>query len=62
MNTKPLGAVIVGYGYMGEIRRRVVAADPAYRLVGIADPKPRPADEKDLRNSRTGLELTTAHR
>ena len=44
MTTKTLGAAIVGYGYMGEIRRRVIGADPAWRLVGIADPKPRPAD------------------
>ncbi|MGB2754742.1 MAG: Gfo/Idh/MocA family oxidoreductase [Phycisphaerae bacterium] len=39
-----VAAVIVGYGYMGEIRRRVITASGAYRLVGIADLKPRPAD------------------
>lgn len=31
---------IVGYGYMGEIRERVITHHPKLRLVGIAEPNP----------------------
>lgn len=34
-----LKAGIVGYGYMGQIRRRNVEASPHLQLVGIADPR-----------------------
>jgi predicted dehydrogenase len=35
----PLRAGIVGYGYMGEIRRRNIDEHPDLTLVGIADPR-----------------------
>ncbi len=35
----PLRAAIVGYGYMGEIRRRNVESHPDLVLAGICDPK-----------------------
>lgn len=47
MSEKPIGVAIIGYGYMGEIRRRAVLAHPALRLAGIADVKPRPIDRMD---------------
>jgi predicted dehydrogenase len=37
--SRPLRAVIVGYGYMGEIRRRNIEQHPGLELVGIADPR-----------------------
>jgi predicted dehydrogenase len=36
--TRPLRAGIVGYGYMGQIRRRNIADNPDLELVGICDP------------------------
>jgi predicted dehydrogenase len=38
-NGSPLRAGIVGYGYMGEIRRRNVESHPDLTLVGIVDPR-----------------------
>jgi len=38
-----LKALILGYGYMGEIRRRVVEELPEFELVGICDPFLDPA-------------------
>lgn len=38
--SEPLRCVIAGYGYMGEIRKRVVEAHPALEMVGVADPDP----------------------
>ena len=35
----PLRAGIVGYGYMGEIRRRNVEAHPDLTLMGVSDPR-----------------------
>ncbi|MBN2583296.1 MAG: Gfo/Idh/MocA family oxidoreductase [Planctomycetes bacterium] len=50
MSDKTIGAAIIGYGYMGRIRRRVIEADPAYRLVGVAEvPERRPAGETSVR-------------
>ena len=40
---KPLRAGIVGYGYMGQIRRRNVADHPDLELAGICDPFRRDA-------------------
>jgi predicted dehydrogenase len=37
--TRPLRAGIVGYGYMGEIRRRTIEAHPELELAGVCDPK-----------------------
>jgi predicted dehydrogenase len=37
--TAPLRAGIVGYGYMGEIRRRNVDDHPELSLVGVVDPR-----------------------
>jgi predicted dehydrogenase len=37
--SRPLRAGIVGYGYMGEIRRRAIDAHPGLALVGVCDPK-----------------------
>jgi predicted dehydrogenase len=37
-------ALIVGYGYMGQIRRRVVESIPELNLGGISDPHLSPAD------------------
>jgi predicted dehydrogenase len=36
--SKPLRAGIVGYGYMGQIRRRNISDHPNLELVGICDP------------------------
>jgi predicted dehydrogenase len=33
-----LGALIIGYGYMGRIRRKVIESRPELRLVAICDP------------------------
>ena len=38
-SSAPLTAVIVGYGYMGQIRRQVVDGLPDVRLAGICDPE-----------------------
>jgi len=38
--TKPLKVLIVGHGYMGQIRRRVVDSLPELTLCGICDPVP----------------------
>ncbi len=40
MKQRPLKAVIIGYGYMGEIRRAVVARTPDLELLGILDTDP----------------------
>jgi len=37
--SRPLRAGIVGYGYMGEIRRRVIEAHHDLELTGICDPR-----------------------
>jgi predicted dehydrogenase len=37
---RTLKAAVVGYGYMGEIRRRVIERNPRIELVGIVDPNP----------------------
>jgi predicted dehydrogenase len=39
VNGRPLRAGIVGYGYMGEIRRRNVEAHPDLVLAGVTDPR-----------------------
>ena len=39
MSARPLRAGIVGYGYMGEIRRRNVEAHSDLELAGVCDPK-----------------------
>ena len=36
--SKRLKAAIIGYGYMGEIRRKVIERTPRLELVGILDP------------------------
>jgi predicted dehydrogenase len=37
--TRPLRAGIVGYGYMGEIRRRTIEAHSDLELAGVCDPR-----------------------
>lgn len=39
MPGRPIRAGIVGYGYMGEIRRQNIEAHPVLTLAGIADPR-----------------------
>lgn len=39
MSAQPLRAAIVGYGYMGEIRRRNIESHPHLTLAGVTDPK-----------------------
>ena len=39
MSAQPIRAGIVGYGYMGEIRRQNIDAHPALTLAGIAEPR-----------------------
>lgn len=46
--TKPLRAGIVGYGYMGEIRKAVIERNPRLQLVGISDTNP--AAREKIRN------------
>ena len=49
MSKKTIGLGIIGYGYMGRIRRRVVEASPSCRLIAVAElPERRPAGEGDL--------------
>ncbi len=49
MSRKSIGIGIIGYGYMGRIRRRAVQEDPSCRLVGIAElPERRPEDRGNL--------------
>lgn len=43
-----LRAGIVGYGYMGEIRRRTIERQPILNLVGIADPRRSSRDVADV--------------
>lgn len=43
--TEPLRAGIVGYGYMGEIRRRNIDDHPDLALVGVVDPRIIDADQ-----------------
>lgn len=40
MANKVIRVAIVGYGYMGEIRRRVLEKNDSFQLIGICDPKP----------------------
>ncbi|GMV21718.1 MAG: oxidoreductase [Acidimicrobiia bacterium] len=62
----PLKAAIVGFGYMGEIRQRTIAAQPTMRLVAICDPRltsspvagvPLMADWTQLLDSGLGLDI-----
>lgn len=39
MSGRPLRAAIVGYGYMGEIRRRNIEQHPDLTLAGVTDPR-----------------------
>jgi predicted dehydrogenase len=40
MANKAIKVGIIGYGYMGEIRRRVLEENDSFQLIGICDPKP----------------------
>jgi len=45
MSTPPLAVGIVGYGYMGQIRRRTVDDHPELELAGICDPVLEPGSD-----------------
>jgi predicted dehydrogenase len=45
METKKLKCGIVGYGYMGEIRKSVIERHPSLELVGICEPNPKVASK-----------------
>ena len=40
MNEKRLKCIVIGYGYMGEIRRSVIERNPHLELVAVVDPNP----------------------
>lgn len=48
---RTLKCAIVGYGYMGEIRERVIRANPRLELIGICDTDP--SKRKKIRNCKS---------